>query len=190
MAPARADIIQVRRSLHHEVLHSLLRSRPSLCSPRTRKSDSHEISRHRRLSLLRRVHFRHCPRPDARPGVCIYLPSLAYPDRLFYVFLSTYVDQHTAQEHNITHATDNSFVLRADYTTYLTPSDPGRRSARIVSRRQFTTVVAVYVGQLGVIRHTIPDYICIASTYFTCHKDAGELLLNGLVMLMCLIKYI
>ena len=103
---------------------------------------------------------------------------------------STYVDQHTAQEHNITHATDNSFVLRADYTTYLTPSDPGRRSARIVSRRQFTTVVAVYVGQLGVIRHTIPDYICIASTYFTCHKDAGELLLNGLVMLMCLIKYI
>ncbi|KAG8214674.1 glycoside hydrolase family 16 protein [Butyriboletus roseoflavus] len=56
----------------------------------------------------------------------------------------TYVDQQVAQEYNLTYVTDDTFVLRADHTTYLKPSDPGRKSVRIVSNRQFSTFVAIF----------------------------------------------
>lgn len=91
---------------------------------------------------------------------------------------STYVDQRTAQEHNLTYATDNAFILRADHTTYLIPSDPGRRSARIVSRKQYETFVAVYVAR--VLRQIIHNHISIASTCVTYQKGAGELLSHAL----------
>ncbi|KAF8442810.1 glycoside hydrolase family 16 protein [Boletus edulis BED1] len=55
-----------------------------------------------------------------------------------------YVDQQTAQQHNLTYATNGTFILRADYTTYLTPSDPGRKSVRIKSHKQFSTFVAIF----------------------------------------------
>ncbi|KAF8558266.1 endo-beta-glucanase [Imleria badia] len=55
-----------------------------------------------------------------------------------------YVDQQTAQQDNLTYATLDSFILRADYKTYLAPSDPGRKSVRIQSNRQFTTFVGIF----------------------------------------------
>ncbi|KAN0087656.1 glycoside hydrolase family 16 protein [Tylopilus felleus] len=55
-----------------------------------------------------------------------------------------YVDQRTAQQWNLTYATNDSFVLRADYITYLMPSDPGRKSFRIQSNKKFSTFVAIF----------------------------------------------
>ncbi|KIJ17950.1 glycoside hydrolase family 16 protein [Paxillus involutus ATCC 200175] len=56
----------------------------------------------------------------------------------------TYVDEQTAQQLNLTYADDATFILRADYTAYLEPSDPGRNSVRIVSKNDYTTFAAVF----------------------------------------------
>ncbi|KAG2160252.1 glycoside hydrolase family 16 protein [Suillus bovinus] len=48
-----------------------------------------------------------------------------------------YVDQQTAQMLNLTYATSNTFIMRADDTTVLTSSGPGRNSVRIRSNRQY-----------------------------------------------------
>ncbi|KAG1725581.1 glycoside hydrolase family 16 protein [Suillus paluster] len=50
----------------------------------------------------------------------------------------TYVDQATAQMLNLTYATGDTFIMRADDTTVLTPSGPGRNSVRIRSNSQYT----------------------------------------------------
>lgn len=55
----------------------------------------------------------------------------------------TYVDQATALADNLTFASDSSFVMRADDTTTLSASDPGRNSVRIKSVNTYTTHVAV-----------------------------------------------
>ncbi|OJA16778.1 hypothetical protein AZE42_03308 [Rhizopogon vesiculosus] len=56
----------------------------------------------------------------------------------------TYVDQATAQSLNLTYATTDTFIMRADDTTVLTSTDPGRNSVRIRSNNQYTTHVAVF----------------------------------------------
>ncbi|KAG1765439.1 glycoside hydrolase family 16 protein [Suillus occidentalis] len=45
---------------------------------------------------------------------------------------------------NLTYATGNTFIMRADDTTVLTPSGPGRNSVRIRSNRQYTQHVVVF----------------------------------------------
>ncbi|KZT20534.1 glycoside hydrolase family 16 protein [Neolentinus lepideus HHB14362 ss-1] len=55
-----------------------------------------------------------------------------------------YVDQATAQRKNLTYAHDDTFILRADYTTYLSASGPGRDSVRLQSSKTYTTHVAVF----------------------------------------------
>ncbi|KAG9100553.1 hypothetical protein FRC06_003969 [Ceratobasidium sp. 370] len=50
-----------------------------------------------------------------------------------------YVDQTTAQRLNLTYASSSSFVMRADYTTTLSASGPGRNSVRIQSKKQWST---------------------------------------------------
>lgn len=96
--------------------------------------------------------------------------------------LSTYIDQQVAQQYNLTYATDDAFILRADYSTYLEPSDPGRRSFRIVSNRQLTTSVVMYVGRVP--RYTLHSNISPASIYITFQKDAGEPLDHALICFM------
>lgn len=54
-----------------------------------------------------------------------------------------YVDQATAEANGITSFTDDSFILKADDTTVLAASDPGRMSARLQSNNQYSTHVAV-----------------------------------------------
>ena len=56
-----------------------------------------------------------------------------------------YVDEATAQSLNLTYATSNTFIIRADDTTVLSSGGPGRNSVRIRSNNQYTTHVAVYV---------------------------------------------
>ncbi|KAG8702142.1 hypothetical protein FRC08_003671 [Ceratobasidium sp. 394] len=50
-----------------------------------------------------------------------------------------YVDQATAQRLNLTYASSSSFVMRADYTTTLSASGPGRNSVRVQSKKQWGT---------------------------------------------------
>ena len=71
------------------------------------------------------------------------LPSLIFRAR-------NYVDQPTAQRLNLTFASSDAFILRADSTTMLSASGPGRNSVRIRSKKAYTTHVAVFVS------HVIP----------------------------------
>lgn len=55
-----------------------------------------------------------------------------------------YVDKGTAQSKNLTYASGNTFILRADHTTTLSASGPGRDSVRLQSNKQYSTHVAVF----------------------------------------------
>ncbi|KAG5633600.1 hypothetical protein DXG03_006945, partial [Asterophora parasitica] len=54
-----------------------------------------------------------------------------------------YVDEDTARLENLTYASDDTFVLRTDFTTTLDPWGPGRNSVRIRTRKTYTTHVSV-----------------------------------------------
>ncbi|TFK50003.1 endo-1,3(4)-beta-glucanase-like protein [Heliocybe sulcata] len=56
----------------------------------------------------------------------------------------TYVDQATAVSKNLTYTSSDTFIMRADDTTVLASSDPGRDSVRIKSDNTYTTHVAVF----------------------------------------------
>ncbi|KAJ7111756.1 glycoside hydrolase family 16 protein [Mycena epipterygia] len=55
-----------------------------------------------------------------------------------------YVDQATATNANLTFASGNKFVLRADDTTVLDPNGAGRNSVRLSSKNTYSTHVAVF----------------------------------------------
>ena len=55
----------------------------------------------------------------------------------------TYVDQATALADNLTFTSSDTFIIRADDTTVLAASDPGRKSVRVRSTKTYTTHVAV-----------------------------------------------
>ncbi|KAG8735619.1 hypothetical protein FRC10_010352 [Ceratobasidium sp. 414] len=54
-----------------------------------------------------------------------------------------YVNQATAQSLNLTYASSNTFIMRADYKTTLSASGPGRNSVRIQSKKQYSTHLEV-----------------------------------------------
>ncbi|KAF9233225.1 glycoside hydrolase family 16 protein [Melanogaster broomeanus] len=55
-----------------------------------------------------------------------------------------YVDEETAVMLGLTFAIGDTFIMRADDTTVLSPSGPGRNSVRIRSNNVYTTHVAVF----------------------------------------------
>ncbi|KAJ8520274.1 hypothetical protein ONZ45_g2850 [Pleurotus djamor] len=55
-----------------------------------------------------------------------------------------YVDANTARSKNLTFASGDTFILRADHTTVLNPNGAGRDSVRIRSNKLYTTHVAVF----------------------------------------------
>ncbi|KAI0759554.1 laminarinase [Trametes elegans] len=55
-----------------------------------------------------------------------------------------YVDQGTALAQNLTYASGDHFVIRADHTTTLSASGPGRNSVRLQSNKQYRTHVTVW----------------------------------------------
>ncbi|KZT64040.1 glycoside hydrolase family 16 protein [Daedalea quercina L-15889] len=55
-----------------------------------------------------------------------------------------YVDKDTAMSENLTYATSDSFVMRADSTSILSADGPGRKSNRIKSNAQYNTHVSVF----------------------------------------------
>ncbi|KAF8635382.1 hypothetical protein AX15_000387 [Amanita polypyramis BW_CC] len=54
------------------------------------------------------------------------------------------VDAQTASRENLTFASDDHFIMRADYTKYLDPRGPGRDSVRLISYKQYTTSVMIF----------------------------------------------
>ncbi|KIK68640.1 glycoside hydrolase family 16 protein [Collybiopsis luxurians FD-317 M1] len=48
-----------------------------------------------------------------------------------------YVDAATAARDNLTYASSTNFIARADFTTVLNPSGPGRNSVRLMSNKQY-----------------------------------------------------
>jgi hypothetical protein len=56
---------------------------------------------------------------------------------------SNYVNQSQAQILGLFAVNSDSFVLRADNTTTLSPDGPGRNSLRIISGKQWDTHVSV-----------------------------------------------
>ncbi|KAG9312761.1 glycoside hydrolase family 16 protein [Chiua virens] len=55
-----------------------------------------------------------------------------------------YVNETTAKSLNLTYAAFDTFIMRADDTTVLSPTGPGRNSVRIRTNNQYTTHVAVF----------------------------------------------
>lgn len=55
-----------------------------------------------------------------------------------------YVSEETAKAHNLTYASSNGFIMRADSKTKLKANDKGRMSVRITSKKSFTTHAAVF----------------------------------------------
>ncbi|KAF9528601.1 glycoside hydrolase family 16 protein [Crepidotus variabilis] len=55
-----------------------------------------------------------------------------------------YVDQGTARNQNLSYASGDTFVLRADYRSYLGSGGAGRNSVRIRSWKAYTNHVAVF----------------------------------------------
>jgi len=54
-----------------------------------------------------------------------------------------YVDEPTAVMNNLTFASPNTFIMRADSTSVLSPSGPGRQSVRLMSNKAFNTSLLV-----------------------------------------------
>lgn len=57
--------------------------------------------------------------------------------------IRNYVDQETALSLNLTFASGDTLIMRADDTTVLDPSGPGRNSVRIQSTASYTQHVVV-----------------------------------------------
>jgi hypothetical protein len=71
-------------------------------------------------------------------SLCFDLPSIS-----LITVTSNYVDQSTAQRLNLTYASGNTFILRADSTTRLSSGGAGRNSVRIRSRKTYNSHTAV-----------------------------------------------
>lgn len=56
-----------------------------------------------------------------------------------------YVDQATALGQNLTYASGDTLILRADDTTVLSASGPGRSSVRLMSNKVYSNHVTVWV---------------------------------------------
>jgi hypothetical protein len=71
-----------------------------------------------------------------------FILSFAYGS---HQLVRNYVDEATARSKNLTFASEDTFILRADFTTTLNASGPGRDSVRIRTNKAYTTHVAVSV---------------------------------------------
>ena len=62
-----------------------------------------------------------------------------------YWFRRNYVSQSTALAQNLTFASGDTLILRADDTTVLSASGPGRNSVRLQSKKTYTEHVTMCV---------------------------------------------
>ncbi|KAG6382199.1 glycoside hydrolase family 16 protein [Boletus reticuloceps] len=71
-----------------------------------------------------------------------------------------YIDYPTAQSKGLVSVSRNQVTLRADSTTKLNPTGPGRDSFSLASNDQYTTHVAMHV----------PFYVCCLVNLTACHS--------------------
>ena len=84
--------------------------------------------------------------PDPTHGRVLVSPRLALSLSLEIteeLAFRNYVNQATSIKENLTFACQDTFILRTDFLTVLTPDGPGRNSVRIKSKKTFTTHVAM-----------------------------------------------
>ncbi|KAL0579253.1 hypothetical protein V5O48_002757 [Marasmius crinis-equi] len=55
-----------------------------------------------------------------------------------------YVNESIASSQNLTYSSDDTFILRSDFTTVLNATGPGRNSVRLTSKRQYNASVMIY----------------------------------------------
>ncbi len=71
-------------------------------------------------------------------AVCTYLLAQLFLFTLLRLLqYRNYVDGAAAASQNLTYASDDTFILRADYTNVLDPAGAGRDSVRIQSNKQY-----------------------------------------------------
>ncbi|KAH9938887.1 endo-beta-glucanase [Epithele typhae] len=89
-----------------------------------------------------------------------------------------YVDRATAVSQNLTYGSGDTFILRADSTTTLAASDPGRNSVRLQSNKLYNTHVTMCASVGAAVsppRATLTRRSALtAGTSGTCRRDAGE----------------
>jgi hypothetical protein len=78
-------------------------------------------------------------------GVCTYLHD-RYSKGCINDIIRNYVNATIAATKNLTYASRQSFILRADHTTVLDPNGPGRNSVRLESNKIWTNGVFVHVS--------------------------------------------
>lgn len=89
------------------------------------------------------TNFDHQAISDPTHGTVFVLSlALSCPQWLNFI-CSQYVDQATALSQNLTYASGNTLILRADSKTVV-PAGQGRKSVRIRSKKTYTTHVAVF----------------------------------------------
>lgn len=109
---------------------------------------------------------------------------------LMLVARSNYVTREEALGRGLATVQDDSFILRADNTTTLSPGGPGRDSFRIISNNQYGTHVTVCVANFSqisplrpIIHHHLRSLECVVliklttstvSTCNTCRRVVGE----------------
>lgn len=124
-----------------------------------------------------RLHFLHRRWPHGWASVSVSYFNM-FTSFQFYSMnepIRTYVDSGTAAADNLTFATDDVFIMRADDTTVLTADDPGRKSVRITSVATF--------GSPSAIVYISPPFFTWKLCWFdsdstspTCLRDAGTVL--------------
>lgn len=81
--------------------------------------------------------------------------------RICFFIDRNYVDSTTAMQQNLTFASSDHFILRADSKTILSASGPGRNSIRLRSNKQYTTSVMVWVMVASSFEKVIIDYLVL-----------------------------
>lgn len=83
-----------------------------------------------------------------------------------------YVSQETAQATNLSYAYEDTFIMKADDQTVLTPTGPGRDAIRITSIGVYDTHVTVYASAFYQ-QHRLPYLPSFTDlTSPTCLKDS------------------
>ena len=110
----------------------------------------------RRPGLPECLRLRSNRRPDVwAPSVSQYIITIAFQRSWG---LSSYVDARAAIQQNLTYASEDRFITRADFTKFLPPNGPGRDSVRLKSFKQYTTSVMMYAWLFGLETFQLTKY--------------------------------
>lgn len=121
--------------------------------------------------------------PDPTSGRVRVATALLISLRTHFILPRNYVDQATATSANLTFASGDKFVLRADDTTVLDPSGAGRNSVRLQSKNAYSTHVAVCVDLSSA--ETYAHFLLISDSISPiCRRGVGKKTIPQLQLLL------